>query len=68
LSYTFITNLLLHPEAILNKVHNENMGVPHGPYLEFLGEELQRISPQTGVQHDLVSNLLSNSAANNAIV
>jgi hypothetical protein len=27
LSYTFITNLLVHPEAILNKVHNQNMGI-----------------------------------------
>jgi hypothetical protein len=67
-SFTYITDLLIHPEAILNKVHNENMGVPHGPYFEFIAEELWRIFPKTGVQHDLVSNLLSNSAANNAIV
>jgi hypothetical protein len=68
-SYTFITNLLVHPEAILNKVHNQNMGVSHGPYLAFIGNELQRIFPtNTGVKQQLVSNLLSNSAANNAIV
>jgi hypothetical protein len=46
------------------------MGVLHGPYIEFLGKELQRIFPvhQTGAKHQLISNLLSNSAANNAIV
>jgi hypothetical protein len=67
-SFTFITNLLLHPEVILNKVHNANMGVAHGPYLEFLGQELCRIFPETAVQKDTVSNLLSNSEANNAVI
>jgi hypothetical protein len=61
-------NLLLHPEAILNKVHNHNMGVALGPYLEFIGKQLQRLFPDTGVKQHLVSNLLSNSAANIAII
>jgi hypothetical protein len=67
-SYAFITNLLLHPEAILNKVHNHNMGVAHSPYLDFTGDELNCIFPETGAQQHVVYNLLSNSAANNAIV
>jgi hypothetical protein len=67
-SSDIIADLLTHPASILSKVHNFNMGIPHGPYLQYLAGELDHMLPAAGGKPTLVSNLLSNCQANHTVV
>jgi hypothetical protein len=65
-SSDYIKQLLVHPGSIINKVHNKNQGADHGPYLQFLSDELQRMCPIDSKVHS--NHLVPNCKVNNAVV